>query len=262
MHAHFVCVCVFTVFERSRFTTLQRNGGCSHELRARSQKNIFFHTPASLAPAGHEIGYWSPSDSQSIQKWSPNDFHPEASSSILKHPQASSGILKHPEASWSILKHTQAYPSILKHSQASSSILKYTTQASWSIVKHTQAFPSILKHPQVSSSILKHPEASWSILKHTQASSSIQKHSPASWSIPKHPQASWSIPKAVWGLALGSYYMMWYDIISYDMIWEDKITRFLTCSGHVPKKFGGSNMKFFQKVLGTFGLCFGIIAGV
>ena len=31
----------FTVFERSRFTTLQRNGGCSHELRARSQKNDF-----------------------------------------------------------------------------------------------------------------------------------------------------------------------------------------------------------------------------
>ena len=37
---------------------------------------------------------------------------------------------------------------------------------------------------------------------------------------------------------------------------------FWTCSGHVPKQFGGSNMKFFQKVLGTFGLCFGIIPGV
>ena len=68
-------VCVFTVFERSRFTPLQRNGGCSHELRARSQKINFLLPPASLAPAGHEIAFWSPSDSQSIQKWSPNDLH-------------------------------------------------------------------------------------------------------------------------------------------------------------------------------------------
>ena len=37
---------------------------------------------------------------------------------------------------------------------------------------------------------------------------------------------------------------------------------FWTCSRHVPKKFWGSNMKFFQKVLGTFGLSFGIIGGV
>ena len=29
------------MFERSRFTPLQQNGGCSHELRARSQKNDF-----------------------------------------------------------------------------------------------------------------------------------------------------------------------------------------------------------------------------
>ena len=28
------------------------------------------------------------------------------------------------------------------------------------------------------------------------------------------------------------------------------------------KKFGWSNIKFFQQVLGTFGLCFGIIPGV
>ena len=37
---------------------------------------------------------------------------------------------------------------------------------------------------------------------------------------------------------------------------------FWTCSGHVPKKFWGSKMKFFQKVWGMFGLYFGIIRGV
>ena len=56
-----------------------------------------------------------------------------------------------------------------------------------------------------------------------------------------------------------SYDIIWYhmiscDIISYDNIWCDDIRYiFLTCSGHVPKKFGGSKMKFFQKVLGTLG---------
>ena len=59
------------------------------------------------------------------------------------------------------------------------------------------------------------------------------------------------------------YEFMLYDIIWYYMTWFDKLRcTFWTCSGHVPKKFGGSKMKFFQKVLGTFGLCFGIIPGV
>ena len=40
------------------------------------------------------------------------------------------------------------------------------------------------------------------------------------------------------------------------------LVTFWTCSGHVPKKFRGSKMKFFQKVLGAFGLSFGIIGGV
>ena len=59
------------------------------------------------------------------------------------------------------------------------------------------------------------------------------------------------------------YEFMLYDIIWYYMTWFDKLRyTFWTCSGHVPKKFGGSKMKFFQKVLRTFGLCFGIIRGV
>ena len=33
-------------------------------------------------------------------------------------------------------------------------------------------------------------------------------------------------------------------------------------ANYVPKIFGGSNIKFFQKVLGAFGLCFRIIPGV
>ena len=37
---------------------------------------------------------------------------------------------------------------------------------------------------------------------------------------------------------------------------------FWSCSGHVPDKFWGSKISFFQKVLGTFGLYFGIIGGV
>ena len=33
-------------------------------------------------------------------------------------------------------------------------------------------------------------------------------------------------------------------------------------SGGSPKKFGGSKTQFYQKLSGTFGLCFGIIPGV
>ena len=43
-----LCVCVFTVFERSRFTALQRNGGYSQVLRARSQKKFFLLSPVWL----------------------------------------------------------------------------------------------------------------------------------------------------------------------------------------------------------------------
>ena len=75
-----------------------------------------------------------------------------------------------------------------------------------------------------------------------------------------------------------SYDIMWYDIIWYDIISHDMISyhiiwyymtcyaklryTFWTCSWHVPKKFGGSKIKFFQKVSGTFGLCVGTIPGV
>ena len=64
------------------------------------------------------------------------------------------------------------------------------------------------------------------------------------------------------------YHMIWYHMIWYVMIWcymtcYDKLRyTFWTCSGHVPEKFGGLKIKFFQKVSGAFGLCFGIIPGV
>ena len=53
LHARFVCV--FTVFERSRFTTLQRNGGYPHELRARSVKMALVPSKPHLAPSRQPI---------------------------------------------------------------------------------------------------------------------------------------------------------------------------------------------------------------
>ena len=60
--------------------------------------------------------------------------------------------------------------------------------------------------------------------------------------------------------------LKWYHMMSYDIIWchmilYDKI-HFLDMFRTCPKKFWGSKMKFFQKVLGVFGLSFGIIGGV
>ena len=118
--------CVYAVFERSRFTTLQRNGG-SHTI------TCVLSVKMALEPS-------------------------KASSSILKHPQAC--ILKHPQASSSIPKHPQASPSILKHPQASSGILKHPHASSrhpQGILRHPQASSGILKHPQASSSFLRLP---------------------------------------------------------------------------------------------------------
>ena len=64
-------VCVFTVFERSRFTTLQRNGGYPHELRARSMKMALVPSKPHLAPPR-----------QPISKMTQKQFFPELSGDL------------------------------------------------------------------------------------------------------------------------------------------------------------------------------------
>ena len=63
--------------------------------------------------------------------------------------------------------------------------------------------------------------------------------------------------------AIISYDILSYDIISYDIIWYhiisyDKVRYFF---GHAPD-MRVNKISCFQTVLGTFGLCFGIIPGV
>ena len=58
------------MFARSRFTTLTQNGGCSHELRARSQK-INFSLPQ---PVWLHLATRSQFDLQMALKSSPNDL--------------------------------------------------------------------------------------------------------------------------------------------------------------------------------------------
>ena len=58
------------MFARSRFTTLTQNGGCSHELRARSQK-INFSLPQ---PVWLHLATRSQFDLQMAPKSSPNDL--------------------------------------------------------------------------------------------------------------------------------------------------------------------------------------------